>query len=389
MITIIHILKKNKYLIINIVLILISTLYLQHGFNNLLKDNYNLPVDLALRYWHTKDLIINKTNIFSYTEHPLYPPSFFIILSPFLAFTRYNWADFVWAILNLLYLSIISIWLFKISSSETIVKKLFLPLSFLCFHSITQGIGIGQVTVFIVGNLVFYLWLKEKEINKLIRFIAIFCLTISLNKYSLLIPFAIVLFFNKKYRFDLILAVFINLLFSWIALNHVGSTFSEFFKGLITNSTYVKQLGSLDIQSFISLLGLPNYIHYLSIVILFSLFIFFILYYKKLSIYDEFAIAALVSRFFIYHAHYDNVILLFVVIALWKRLLILKESPKIVLILGLLIFSLIIPARFLEWSYPFYGIGLLYQLCIWLYAGYVVLLNSKNDTIYQPDVIDN
>jgi len=379
MIIILQYLNNNKFLITNIVLFIIACLFLQHGFYNLLKDNNNLPVDLALRYWHTKALLLDQTNIFLYKEHPLYPPSFFIILSPILAFTKYNLADSIWALVNLVYLAIISIWLFNISDVDTLFKRLILPISFLCFHSIAQGIGIGQVTVFIIGNLVSYLWIKEFEKNKLSRLIAIFCLTISLNKYSLLIPLAIVLLLNKKYRFDLLLAVIFNMILSWIALNHVSSSFREFFSGLITNSTYVKQLGSLDFQSFISLLNLPNYIHYLIIILLFSLLMGLIITQKLPSIYDQFAIAALISRFFIYHAHYDNVILLFVVVALWKRITIANGNLKTVFVFSLLIFSLILPARFLEWSYPFYGLGLLFQLSIWLYAGYMILINSEKN----------
>jgi len=117
----------------------------------------------------------------------------------------------------------------------------------------------------------------------------------------------------------------------------------------------------------------------LIIILLFSLLMGLIITQKLPSIYDQFAIAALISRFFIYHAHYDNVILLFVVVALWKRITIANGNLKTVFVFSLLIFSLILPARFLEWSYPFYGLGLLFQLSIWLYAGYMILINSEKN----------
>lgn len=372
-----NILQANFLNLIILVLGCISVVYLVHGFSNLLIGD-RLPVDLALRYWQTKDLIFNQINIYAEQVHAQYPPSFFLFLSPVMGFTSYRYMNFLWLFVNVLSLVGISISLIRFSSTNSLPYKALLLLSFLSFHSIPHGLGVGQVSLLILACLMLSIVFLSKKDRTLLDFIlGTFLLSISLGKYSLLIPFALILLFQKQFRKATLIAIVLNLFISGIILHQVGSNIPEYVTTILSNASAVENLGSLDIQALTKFIGLPSIFNPIfSFGIVVGLLI--LIYKKKeLTLFDQLALASLTARFFIYHAHYDNVILVFVLIALWNRTNFETKWSKEQVLFGLFVISLIIPARFLEWGYPFYGISFVYQLSIWGYSGFYLSMKSN------------
>jgi len=225
-------------------------------------------------------------------------------------------------------------------------------------------------------GLLIYVYLSESDTKIYIsQTIALFFLTVALGKLSLSIPFALLFLFEKNHRKNILYAILINFILSWLILYFANSSILEYVELLLKNSKAVTSLGHIDIQRLTTFLGLPPFVSLILGISMLLTFIFIIKTYLS-TIWDKLAIAALTARFFMYHAHYDNTILIFVLIALFMKAASIQARRIEYLILVLFSFSLIIPARFLEWNAPTYGLFLIFQVLIWLSSGWFII-NKK------------
>lgn len=358
---------------------LIATIYLFHGFSNLLTGD-NLPVDLALRFWQSKELIGDKVNIYANSAHAQYPPSFYFFLYPVLHVLPYQLTDISWLILNSVLLISSSFILYDLSNSSKTEFRILLPLLFLTFHAIPHGLGVGQVHIVISTCFLISIYLAESTSSIWAKsFLSIVFLSIALGKFSLSIPLSIVLFMDKKHRINVVVAALLNGIISIFLLNRVNSSVIEYVEFVSKNSGAVASLGHLDVQQLIFSLQLPSQFSLVLSFILLSILLI-TLFKKSLSIWDKLALAALTARFFLYHAHYDNTILIFVLIALFQKLPSNTITKTQFIPLFLFSVSMIIPARFLEWNSLIGSLLLLFQLFIWVYSG-LLLYKSTDEPI--------
>jgi hypothetical protein len=99
---------------------------------------------------------------------------------------------------------------------------------------------------------------------------------------------------------------------------------------------------------------------------------------KRLSTVDAFALAAVVGRLWTYHRNYDNLMVVFVALALVDRLCRARVSPSIIVALLLVAISLWVPSRFLD------SLALqVLQHLIWLAAAVVLVVQPTSS---QADV---
>lgn len=333
-----------------IVLIIVSTIYTFHGFSNLIVDsNEGLPVDLALRYANSNDLIIDKVNIYEVTRHAQYPPSTFGILALVTVPVSYSRMDDVWAVINILALILLAKILYQIPTQT--IDKWLLIFSFLSFHSIAHGLGVGQITVLIVASTLAAIYLAKNWNNIFSTFIVILFLTFALGKYSLLLPFGLIFLLDRDLRIPFLGALSINLTASHFILERVNSSIPEYIQNVIGHSAGTANSGTIDIHALLSLVNIGSPYTMLGTLTLLLLFTFIIIKNRQsLNLWDQLALAAITARLFVYHAHYDNVILIFVVIALLNNYQDVKRSINPVL-LSLVTLLLIVPARFVDTSF--------------------------------------
>ena len=361
------------------ILSLIGLVFLIHGIINLLKGD-NLPVDLALRYWQSKELILEHINIYKLSVHTQYPPSFYLFLIPFLHIFSYQFADLTWLFVNLFLLVSAVYILNKLAKDLPSPLKWFLPICFFCFHAIPHGLGVGQVHLMIPIGLLIYVYLSELDKkNYISQTFALFFLTVALGKLSLSIPFALLFLLENNHRKNILYAILINFILSGIILYFANSSILEYVELLLKNSNAVTSLGQIDIQRLTSFLGLPPFVSLFLGISMLLTFIFTVKTYLS-TILDKLAIAALTARFFMYHAHYDNTILIFVLIALFYKSASTQTRKIDFIIISLFVVSMIIPARFLEWNAPTYGLFLIFQVLIWVSSGWVIIKNKTSLT---------
>lgn len=364
----------------SVLLALIAILYLYHGFSNLISNQtHNLPTDLALRYHQANDLIFNKINIYKETVHAQYPPSLYLFLSPLTHYSTYQMMDEWWAVLHLLSLLLSILLLSKLFSEKA--KKYLIITAFLAFHAIPHAMGVGQISVIITGFLMGSLYLIKVKSHLFFKIVGTLLLTFALGKYSLLLPIALVFILDDDSRIPIILSVLLNILLSHVVLIRVDSSILEYIELLLINSYEVKQLGTIDIQSLLSMINAPDFVSALAMIALLVIFSVYIIRNRvSLDIWDQMAIASITARFFIYHNHYDNVMLIFILIALLKRVSFAEgQKNKTFYLVALTIVSLVTPARFLIWEAPFYGIFLIFQLMLWVSIP-VYIANDKMDS---------
>jgi hypothetical protein len=363
-------------------LIGVAIIYLFHGFSNLLSHPTSiLPTDLALRYHQANDLIIDKINVYQQTAHAQYPPSTFLFLSPLTHFSPYELMDEWWAILHILSLFLSVLLLNKLFPQKE--KTYLIIASLLAFHSIPHAMGVGQISVIMTGFLMGSLYFLKFKSGILYKALGIILLTFALGKYSLMIPIALVLLIDEELQIPTLLSIGVNIVLSYLVLLRVDSSIPEYIQLLLSNSSETQQLGTIDIQAIAGLLNAPDLFNLIGPLIIIAAFtIIIITYRKKLTLWDQLAIASIVARFFIYHNHYDNIILIFVMVALLKKYTLSKDFIKnreFVLFL-LTVFSLIIPARFLIWDAPFYGFFLIFQLTLWIGLSIYLINYRLNET---------
>ena len=362
-----------------LILLIVGTIYTVHGFSNLIgAGSEQLPVDLALRYHQAENLIGNQVNIYAESSHAQYPPSTLLLLSALFLPIDYYFIDESWAIIctSAILISIISL----IDLSKNRQSGFFLAACFFAFHSIAQGLGVGQVTLPIVGALLGAIWCFERGNSTIYQIIGTFLLLFAMGKYSLLLPISMVLLLRKKYRPYLLAALALNIVISWALLRRVDSGIIDFVTTTLGSSGVTQSVGSIDLHALLYQVGITGNLPLLATLIM-IVFLGTILIIRRaeMTIWDQLALAALVARFFVYHAHYDNLILIFVVIALFKRLPIsFQPTNRVFIQLVLMLFSVIIPARFLTWEPPFYGFFLLYQLLLWWFLIFEFAFRTSN-----------
>ncbi|MGM0589532.1 MAG: hypothetical protein ACQETE_14010 [Bacteroidota bacterium] len=355
---------------------LLSIIYLFRGFFQLLSGE-RLPVDLALRWWRFQRLIVEQENIYLTISDAAYPPSSYALMGPFLGWYPYNIVDEIWALVNIIALIFSGYIVYKLIEEKGIayqISLLAIPL-FLSFQSLGMVLGVGQITILYVSLLLLVVYIGyaqpfNKWINLLVSSIL---LAISMGKFSLIIPICFVFLFDKRFRGILFGAVGINVLISWYIAIQLETTIWAIIADIYQNTKEIVALGSIDVHSMLHHLGIsPDYSAFVSLLFLLLLVHFLISLQKNNTIFLKLAIAAIIARFWTYHAHYDNIVLVFLLIYAFQQLDMVSQftwidllDAKILWVL-LIWLSLAIPARFLTADPPFYGVFLGFQVIIWL-----------------------
>jgi len=377
---------KNPFPVVYAALIGIGLIYLARGFYQML-DSPNIPVDLALRWWHMKSLLSEGANIYATDKDALYPPSMFVLLWPLIGWLSYDWVSPVWSAINAISVAALMVLTFKWLKWRKVPHDIrwLITLAIPAFHSISHALGIGQVTVVYITLffLVVYRCL-QRQLPLWEKLVWMIPLALSMGKYSLFIPLIVPLLLHKKLRTVTIGAIVLNLILSWLVAFSIDTGIFKLMALIIENSNKVHQAGSLDLQALLSFSGLSNYGTTVGSLILLAVFVVINFRIRSSNLLIQLALAAITARFWVYHGHYDNLVLIFVPMALalfitsslHEGLQSLTASPLPPFLIGLTILTLIIPSLFLVFKEPMHGLFLLLQLVVWLYSGGYLLYNT-------------
>lgn len=370
-----------------VVLPLIGLIYVIHGFYQML-DSQNLAVDLALRWWNMNELLVQGNNIYATMTSAVYPPSMHVLLWLIIGWLPYGWVAWMWAAVNMAAIVLLMVitykWMYRsgVDYSITWIVTLSVP----AFHSISHALGIGQLTVFYISIflLVTYQYFREyiPYWEKLIWTVPI---ALCLGKYSIFLPLIIPLLFQKHLRFIVLGAIIMNIILSLGVAVYLDIGVVKLMEGLLNNSGRVQELGSIDLHVFLSVMGLESEWIVITSMILLLMFLGFNYLIKDIDLTSRLALAAVFARLWVYHGHYDNLMLIFLLLAIGQMI-----GQKFFtynngysgsynfqfIIIVAVIFSIIIPARFLSFTPYYLGVFLMLQLMIWLFSGLYIAKRS-------------
>lgn len=375
--------QRHRFVITTALLITVSIIavfYLHRGFSFLLSGD-RLAVDLALRYWEINRLLSGE-NIYVTLEHLPYPPGALFILYPLIGWVSYEHVSLLWAIWNAVaLLSILYItWKFLHQHMDTGLLWLVI-ISIGAFQSIGQTLGVGQITVIYMGAFAWYLLIIYRNYfdSRIIKWIlAPLLIAFFAGKFTIFLPVCVYLLWKSEHRWGIVIGGILHALGFYVAAKLTGtSTISLIVNWLDVGEAY-ETLGSIDLSAFLYLFKIGSPWSVIVAVLLMCVLTFY-LHRNSYGLLPSMAILMIFARFWMYHNHYDNLMLwpVYLVLILVVAQSEFRTSYKEWGILILFTISLILPARVLYWDAPFYGIFLMYQVIVWGYVVYY-LVAGKN-----------
>lgn len=314
------------------------------------------PVDLALRWWDSKALV-EGSNYFLKHNEETYPPSFLLLMRPFIGWP-YALATWIWTGITL-FLWSGTVFVFA-KTIKPDYRWLFLAAS-LALPSFWQGVGVGQFAAFCTACLMLFLVLNTLNTPNRVSKTAFILLAIaySAGKFSLFLPVLLYLALERKWLFPVMGAALLHIVLLGYAAFLLNMPVAALIKTWMSQGSGQSVLGSSDWFRLADAMGIGRPwnigVSMLGAAALAG--------FLRLKTYPEavaIAVLLIFGRFWMYHAPYDNVMLLPAVIILYAQ----PGNPGILAMVFL--GSLFIPARLVGWNHPVFAALTVIQAGIWI-----------------------
>ncbi|MDB9372521.1 glycosyltransferase 87 family protein [Nodularia sphaerocarpa] len=304
-----------------------------------------------------------------------YPPwAFFsgFIFFPPISFELTRWYH---ALLNVISLVILAVFSYEIGKPYGHLKAWFTVVACLSVSSHATTLGLGQYGIIINALLIGVFWLLQKKHN----FFAGLLLGLALLKPNISALYFFILVIRKRVDSALACGLYIVISSSIIGVITQVSPIYMMEKMIKVSKYYVNTgysginiLTNVGINPLVATLLLAL----VGTAIVISLFYLF----KGHSLLFLFAIASVIGRLWTYHLVYDNVMLVFLLLAV-IYLTFNQPNRLNVVILSLVLLSLSLPAKFTD--LPFAQI---FQSTIWVSAFLYLLICQKE---FKEEVTTN
>ncbi len=295
-----------------------------------------------------------------------YPPwAFFsgFIFFPPISFELTRWYH---ALLNTISLVILAIFAYQIGKPYGKLKTWFTVVACLSISSNSTTLGLGQYGIIVNALLIGMFWLLKRNYN----LSAGLFLGLALVKPNISALYFFIIIIRKKFNAVLACCLYIFIASSIIGMITQVSPIYMIEK-MITVSKYYVNTGYSGIN-VITNFGINPLVATIFLAVLATAVIIRIFYlFKDNSLLFFFALAAVIGRLCTYHLAYDNVMLVFLLLAVINLTLNKPNKPNI-LILTLVLLSLSLPIRATD--LPLAGIV---QSIIWIAAFFYILICQK------------
>lgn len=319
--------KINHYLILilTIVLLLLASIYLIKGFYTLTlvdlkqdgaKDLFSRWQEQQYIYQGLYPYDINKDspnldpNIGPITSGGYLPWSFF---TGFFLIPKISWPAIriYHAFLNFIALGVISLFAYKIGLNYGRLRAGLFVASVLAISSNCTTLNLGQYGLIINALLCGVFW--GLEANKKTATGILFGL--AMVKPNISAMYFFILVFKKKFQSLIVFFLYMlvaNLVISWQLQRNPISLVNR----ILQQSKYFSDKGTSAIDLGVNL-GLETQLTVLVMIVISGILVSGIFYLlRNYSLLTFFAIACVTGRVFTYHLYYDNVMLVFLLIAL-------------------------------------------------------------------------
>ncbi|MGK7892403.1 MAG: glycosyltransferase family 87 protein [Microcystaceae cyanobacterium] len=357
----------------------LSLAYLSKGFYTLAFDNSPSGARDLLERWKEQQYIYQGIYPYRMDASDIdtnlgrirsggYPPWAFF--TGFFIFPPLSWPllRFYHVFLNLISLGILSIFSYQLGIKFGQTPAYFFVVSTLALGSHCTTLNNGQYGIIINALLIGLYWLIENKKNYLSGVL----MGMAMAKPSISAPYILSLIVRRNIRSLATMITYIILgtfTIAWVTSREVTWVLERFIRQI----KYVADDGSSGINILIRLGINPNITLILLSVIALAISFFIIQKLQHLSLLTLFAAASVIGRVFTYHRSYDDVMLVF----LWLALLYLIFSRLYhwdIIITGLVGLTLWIPLSIQNMLNPYFST---FQSIIWLVAlSYLLYRNS-------------
>lgn len=374
--------KNKKQLIINVIIasfFLLSFAYLTKGFYTLIFDYSKEGARDLLERWREQQYIYNRIYPYGMNWKQIipeigvihsggYPPWAFF--TGFFIFPPLSWTltRYYQGLLNLLSLGIISYFAYQIGSPYGKKSQLFFIGICLAISSNCTTLNNGQYGIIINALLVGVYWLINANKNQWSGIL----MGMALAKPSISAPYFLAFLIKKKIKSAIISIVYIifgTVIIAWLTKLNSFKLLNRFIQQI----KYIADDGFSAVNIFINW-GLKVELIIIILIIgaiIFTVITYFIL--QNYSLLTIFAIASVIGRVFAYHRLYDNVMLVFLLLALWQ--LAFSQRQKIHFAMAIIVgLTLWLPASFVLINYSFWQS---LQIVIWMIALFHLLLFNR------------
>lgn len=343
---------KHKGLLLYAVIALLSLAILTrlpYEFYRLLFSDSELgAIDLIQRHEEVQSWFSGEP-VYRLLDSAVYPPASYLMMWPFMGFESWVIARWVWAISSVVLLAFLIQRLLVSQSINGFANRLFWSL-FVCAHYATGiTLGNGQLTIHIMAVLVAGLaFLTDNKRSWSVYLGAGSLAALSLIKPTVTLPFMWLVLFIPRNIYP---ALWTGVIYSFLALMasifQAGGVlqlhlawFRKGASGAIWSSTVtsdegvsnvlgsealgqgISNLGNLlggdigygDIQSILGGFGMSQWSLPSSLIILFLTGIW-VYFHRRCNAWILMGIAAIISRIWIYHRVYDDMLIIFAIFA--------------------------------------------------------------------------
>jgi hypothetical protein len=371
---------KSKFslilFILTLALFLLSLAYLVRGFY-LLAISPLPPKDLFSR-WQEQQYIYSRIYPYGMSVSEInpqlgkitsggYPPWAFF--TGFFIFPNISWTltRFYQMFLNLLSLGVLVRFAYQIGLSFGVRSAYFFVAACLAISSHCTTLGVGQYGIIINALLIGVYWLIKANRNNWAGLL----MGIALAKPTISAPYFLGLIIHRKFKSFFVAIFYISFAtfyISWLTkldLNDVIFRFLDQIKYVADDGfSWINILINLGLNVELSILLLG--------AISISLIILIFYWLRDFSLLIIFGIASAIGRIFTYHRVYDDIMLVFLLLAL-LQLAFSQPHWLNILILTVVGLTLWLPASFQNVAAPYW---LVLQIIIWSLALIYLLLNS-------------
>lgn len=367
---------RSRLLWLAILLMLIASVHrLSNEFDRLLFDqSFDGATDLKFRYndvqsWFAGEPVYQD-------KDAIYPPATYLMLWPFLGWLSVNGARWLWAATTVA-MGIWLVWvLIRESEASTLQERLFILLLLPSMYATGATIGNGQLILHLLPPLLTVFVLIRKPPTWTRDMLVAILFVISLMKPAIAVPFFWIILFGGGGLRSGFLCVAGYLAVTWIAIIPQDSNLPVLISDwLARGSAAAVRGGYANIHSWLTALQLQAWILPVSLILLLLLGIW-TYSNRKANVWILLGVTGYVSRFWVYHRLYDDLLVLIPMIAMFR--IAHGEIPlKIKILAGVILFAnwaaALAPARLLSFPQPWNILFELLQTICWM-AGLLFLL---------------
>ena len=298
----------------------------------LLSESYRLifsvdrvgAVDLRLRYDEIRQWFAGLP-VYTSPVHTGYPPASYLMLVPFFGLLDMSSTRWLWEIITLAELALLAVITIQFMHTTARLERLVIILTWFSVYPITVTLGNGQLGIHVFILFWSGLLLLRHNSNWRFDFWGALLLTMALVKPSFSAPlFWLVLFALGRLR-PMILVAVVYAGLTWVALlfqpEPRWQALVDFFK---YNADVINKDGGAHIAVWMRLLGLNEWTTFVSLG-MFMLLGLWVWRNRHADIWLVLGVSAIVARLWTYHRMYDDLLILFPMIALWRWI---KQNPS-------------------------------------------------------------